>query len=117
MPQFVRPESLAFPTTYREFFTSKDGNEIRFRIKEIPEEFYDETVDLVEKYFFTEETIQVSKKIAESAEKREYYRKFYRGALNAKLSIGCFNEDTGELVAINVMAVSSKDDEKRHVSD
>lgn len=117
MPQFVRPENLAFPTTYREFSTVKDGNEFKFRIKEIPEELNDETVDLVAKYFFTEETIQVSKKIAESAEKREHYRKFYRGALNSKLSIGCFNEDSGELVAINVMAVSFKDDKKRPVSN
>lgn len=114
MPKFTRPESLPFPTTYREFSTCND-NGFKFRIQEIPEELFDEAIDLLDKHLFNEETIHVSKKIAESAEKREISKQFYREAMNEILSIGCFDENSGELVAINVMAVSSKDDEKHEV--
>lgn len=116
MPKFVRPENLIFPTTYREFSSVKDGEENKFQIQEVPEESFDEAIDLLDKYFFAEETVHVSKKIAESEEKRGNSKQLYREVLSDKLSIGCFNENSGELVAVNVMAVSSKDDEKFKVS-
>lgn len=115
MPKFVRPENLLFPTIYRNFSTVKDGKEKKFRIQEIPEKSFDETIDLLDKYLFTEETIHVSKKIAEREEERETSKQLFREALSEMLSVGCFNENSGELVAVNVMAVVSKDDEKLEV--
>lgn len=85
---------------------------MEFVVRELPEELFEKAIDLLEKTFFVEETIHVSKKIAECQAKREHSKKFYRLALGAKLSIGCFDEASGELIAVNVMAVESKDDVK-----
>lgn len=115
MSKFVKPENLEFPATYRKFSSPKDS-ELKFRIGELQNENFDRAIDLIEHHFLAEETIHVSKKIAESEEKRENSKGFYRETLEENLSIGCFREDTGELVAINVMVVSSKDDEKMVVS-
>lgn len=114
MPEFKRPESLPFPTTYWKFSSPKNA-EIKFRIQEIPEELFDKVIDILKKNFFGEETIHVSKKIAESPEQLEFSKGFYRKILDNKLSIGCFDENSGELVAVNVMAVESKNDEKFEV--
>lgn len=114
MPKFKRPESLPFPTTYWKFSSPKNA-EIKFRIQEIPEELFDKVIDILKKNFFGEETIHVSKKIAESPEQLEFSKGFYRKILDNKLSIGCFDENSGELVAVNVMAVESKNDEKFEV--
>lgn len=114
MPDFQRPESLHFPTVYRTFSSSTES-EIKFRVQDLPEELFDEAIELFVKHFITEETLSVSKKLAENDEAVGVIRMFFHEAFQERLSIGCFNENTDELAGVNIMMVKSKDDKNPQV--
>lgn len=113
MTKYQRPESLKFPTIYREFKAKRD--DIKFRIQDLTEESFGEAVDMIHKYFMTEETVAVGRKVLESPEATNFTLSMYSELLKEKLSIGCFEERSGKLVGVNFMAVHSKDNKMSEV--
>lgn len=113
MYKFKRPESLSFPQIYYTF-KAKDKNSddvIEYRVQDLPEEKYEQAVDFLVTYFLPDETICASRKIPDKPKAIKDFRKFWIGAIREKLSIACFkNDGSDELVAANVLLVSSKDD-------
>lgn len=115
MSKFVRPENLKFPTIYREF-SSKREKLFNFRVQELPEEYFDEAIDLIVKHFMPEETFCVAHGYAEDDEIRHIMIDFYRKLLDRKLSIGCFCDGSVQLIAVNVMETKYSQREKLKVT-
>jgi len=111
--EFSRPEKLKFPTVYYTF-QAKDKNSdelVNYRVQDVPEEYFDKAVALMEHHFLTEETLCVSKKLYESAEKKKDILEVYYGLLmKFKVSLACFREGSDDLVAINLMNFAYKDE-------
>jgi hypothetical protein len=115
MSSFERPESLKFPTIYREFASKKGGN-LKFRVQDLPEECFEEAIELLVNHFIPEETFCVAKKVSNDDEVRNITVEFYREILSKRISVGCFSEDSSELIAVNIMETKSNDDERPEVS-
>jgi hypothetical protein len=120
MFKYKRPESLTFPQTYYKF-SAKDKNSdkiVEYRVQDLPEEYFEQTVDFMVKYFIPDETLCMSLGIPSKAAPIKVFSDFWMCALKEKLSIACFkNDGSEELVGANVLLVSSKDDiEETNVS-
>jgi hypothetical protein len=115
MYKFKRPETLALPTTYYTF-TAKDksgDNIIEYRVQDLTEQYFEQTVDFMVKYFLPDETLCESKHVPKKPSAIEGFRKFWRDMLQHKLSIACFrNDGSDELVGANILIVNTKQDEE-----
>jgi GNAT superfamily N-acetyltransferase len=113
MFKYKRPESLTFPQTYYKF-NAKDKNSdkiVEYRVQDLPEEYFEQAVNFMVKYFIPDETLCMSLGIPSKAAPIKEFSDFWMGALKEKLSIACFkNDGSEELVGANVLLVSSKDD-------
>lgn len=113
MSKFKRPENLTFPHTYYTF-KAKDKNSddvIEYRVQDLPEEYYEEAIDFMVKYFLPDETFCSSRNLSNNPNAVEAFCSFWYDSLKHKLSIACFrNDGSEELVGANVLIVSSKDD-------
>lgn len=92
---------------------AKDKNSdnlVQYRVQDLPEEYYDETVAFMIKYFLPDETICSSRDVPNKPSAVKEFADFWREALKEKLSIGCFKNNGDELVGANVLLVKSKDD-------
>lgn len=111
---FSRPGSLKFPTIYREFSSTKDES-LKFRVQDLPEEKFEDAIELLLKHFMPEETFCVAKKLFIDDEICGIMIEFYKEILKKRLSVACFVEDSEELIAVNLMTTKSNDDEKLEV--
>lgn len=115
MPKFVRPPSLRFPQIYGAFKSKdKDSDDIvDYVIQDLPEEYFDEALDLLINDHLPDETLHLCRGVADIEEAISEAREDWRKKLNFRLSIACFRSDgeDDELVGVNVLAVASKDDE------
>jgi hypothetical protein len=113
MFKYKRPESLSFPQIYYKF-NAKDKNSdniVEYRVQDLPEEYFEQTVDFMVKYFIPDETLCMSLGISRKAAPIKEFSDFWMCALKEKLSIACFkNDGSEEFVGANVLLVSSKDD-------
>lgn len=107
MASCIRNENLHFPTIYRTFASRKD-EKLNFIIQDLPEEYFDEAIELLVKHHIPEETFYVAKKLHLDKEASNMSIDFYREIFKKKLSIGCFLEGSTQLVAVNVMDIKSK---------
>lgn len=110
-----RPEALEFPQVYYTF-KAKDKNSdniVEYRVQDLPEDLYGETVDFMVKYFLPDETFCSSRNIPNNPCAIESFRELWHDSLKQKLSIGCFkNDGSDEFVGANVLVLYSKDDPK-----
>lgn len=117
MSKFVRPSSLPFPHNYHTFHAkNKAGNAtIEYQIRELPEELYEQALELLAKDFSTEETLFVAKGIpTNSMALKEVCFDWFR-KLTERISLGCFaNDGSNELAGVAVMTVIHKDDEEEN---
>lgn len=108
-----RPENLDFPLIYYTF-KAKDKNSdkiVEYRVQDLPEEYYEQTLDLLVKYFIPYETFCSSRDIANKPSTIKCIRDVWNGMLTQKLSIGCFkNDGSEEFIGANVLMMSSKSD-------
>lgn len=113
MSKFKRPEKLSFPQIYYTF-KAKDKNSenlIEYRVQDMPEEYFEQALEFMVKYFLPDETFCSSRDIPNKPSAVAEICEFWRDALKHRLSIACFrNDGSDELVAANVLMVSSKDD-------
>jgi hypothetical protein len=109
------PASLNFPTIYYTFEAKdRESNKVvEYRVQDLPQTHYKEALSMLEHFFLPDEEICVSRGLLRSPAGIKEVTAFWSEMLNERLSIACFrNDDSNELVAINVFVVSSKDDPK-----
>jgi hypothetical protein len=120
MYKFKRPESLPLPTTYYTF-TAKDktgDNIVEYRVQDLTEEYFEQAVDFMVKYFLPDETLCASKNVPEKPNAIESFRGFWWDMLRHKLSIACFrNDGSGELVGANILIVNTKEDKEADLAE
>jgi hypothetical protein len=113
MSKFVRPKSLAFPQVYHTFQAKNKAGDatIEYVIKDLPEESYEEALELLSKDFATEETLCVARNIVGNPQALNEVCFYWFKLLGLQLSVGCFaNDGSNELAGVAIMTVNSKDD-------
>lgn len=113
MAKFKRPENLEFPHVYYTFRAEdkRSDNLVEYRVQDLPEEFYEQTVDLMAKHFLPDETFCMRRDVANKPSAVQVHRDFWFDVMKQKMSIGCFkNDGSDELVAANLLVISSIDD-------
>lgn len=113
MHKFKRPESLAFPETYYKFHAKDKNSEsiVEYRVQDLPEEYFEQVVQFMVEHFVPYESLSMSLNGHRKPGFLADWATFWRKSLSEKLSIACFkNDGSNELVGINVLIVSSKDE-------
>lgn len=115
MAKFTRPDNLHFPQVYYNFSArEKDGELINYRVQDILEEDFDYAVEILIKFYLPEEPLCIGRNFSEKPEDVEFMANFYKSLLLDRLSLGCYKDDTNELVGVNIMDVKSADDIESH---
>lgn len=115
MSKFLRPKSLTFPQVYHTFQAKNKAGDgtIEYVIKDLPEERYEEALELLSMDFATEETLCVAKNIANNPLALNEVCFYWFKILTEQLSVGCFaNDGSDELAGVAVMTVNSKNEEE-----
>jgi hypothetical protein len=115
MSLFKRPASLALPTTFYTFKAKDIGSDdiVEYRVQDLPESQFDAAIVLLETHFLPDEELCTSSGLSKSPAATKEMRAFWIKMLHERLSIACFkNDQSNELVSVNVLVVSSKDDPK-----
>lgn len=116
MTKFTRPENLPFPKVYYNF-SARDkigDNLINYRVQDIREEDFDYALEILLKFYLKEEPLCCGRNFSEKPEDVEYMGNFYKSLLHDRLSLGCYKDDTNELVCVNIMDVKSANDIECH---
>jgi len=110
--KYTRPAELKFPTVYYTFQAKDKGSDelVNYRVQDVPEEYFDRVIDLLTKYYLTEETLCITKKLSDDEKVANEMKALIMGILKRKLSLACFREGSDDLVGVNVMSVAYKDD-------
>lgn len=116
MTRFSRPSSLEYPQIYYKFSAQNENsdNEVNYKVQDILEEDFDYAVEILIKHYLPEEPLCLGRNFSEKPEDVEFMGNFYKNLLLMKLSIGCYKEDTNELVGVNIMDVKFKDEVENH---
>lgn len=115
MSKFLRPKSLAFPQTYHTFQAKNKAGDatIEYQIRDLPEELYEEALELLAKDFASEETFCVAKNITANAMALNEICFYWFKVLTEQLSVGCFaNDGSNALAGVAIMTVNHKDDKQ-----
>ncbi|KAG5684447.1 hypothetical protein PVAND_013681 [Polypedilum vanderplanki] len=113
MSHYIRPESFKFPQIYKKFkvYDGKENELIEYRIQDLPEEYYEATLDLLVSDFIPDETLITCLGLHKCAESIRAYRDLWLNEMRSKISIACFtNDENNELVAVDVLSVYTKKD-------
>lgn len=106
-----------FKTTYHTF-KARDKNSysiVEYRIQDLPEEYFECTLDLFVRDYITEETLYKSKKLWQNEASIKAIRAIYGETLQNHLAIGCFkNDGSDDLVGVNLLTVRTKNESKRN---
>lgn len=90
----------------------KESNEIvNYKVVLLLSKYFDESLDMLLKYYVKDETFCRSKRLCEKKEALEMCSEAWSVALEQHLSIGCFKEGSNKLIAVNVMIIAHFDDE------
>lgn len=111
MSLFKRPVNLEFPHVYCTFTAKDRGSDemTEYRIQDIPEDRYEEAVDMMANVFLPDEPL--SDKILNNPESVKTLRVTWMKALQQRVSLGCYrNDGSDELVGMNVLEVHTIDD-------
>lgn len=111
---FKRPEKLSFPQVYSKF-QAKDRNSdeiVNYYIQDLPEDRFEEAVDLMIKHFLPDETLCSAIGVFKNPKAVEEMRRFWREMAEEKFSLVCFREGHDDIVAANFIIIRSKDDPK-----
>lgn len=108
---FKRPVNLEFPHVYCTFTGKDKGGEgtVEYRIQDIPEDRYEEALNMMLTVFLPDEPISYS--VLNNPDSFQVLRNAWMKTLQSRLSIGCFrNDGSDELVGMNVLTVVGKND-------
>ncbi|XP_031628611.1 uncharacterized protein LOC116344280 [Contarinia nasturtii] len=110
-----RPEHVVpFPHEWHTFTAKSIHNpkeEVEYIIKDIPEDRYDEVVDLMALYILKYEPLYVALKFWNDSEVIKHFKAEWRRQLKQKLSVACFrNDGSDEIIGISILTVVEKAD-------
>lgn len=107
---------MKFPKILRTF-KSKDNKSdkiIEYRIQILPESRYSDAVELLKVQFLQDEAVTSSRKMFENECSRNEICNLWLETMKYGLTLACFrnDENSEELVAVNLLTVKRKDDLK-----
>uniref|UniRef100_A0A1L8DAG3 N-acetyltransferase domain-containing protein n=1 Tax=Nyssomyia neivai TaxID=330878 RepID=A0A1L8DAG3_9DIPT len=112
-----RSENVGFPQIWHTF-EAKDpdsGQSVKYRVQDLPEDRYDEVLDLMKYIFLKEEILAVA--FDHHTDPRERKMDFWSNVLNKKLSVVCFKEGSDEICGFNILEVIQKEDKPKELPD
>ncbi|CRK88579.1 CLUMA_CG002402, isoform A [Clunio marinus] len=85
-----------YEISYEELAKAKDKNSdsiVEFRVQDLPEEYFEQAIEFMIKYFVPDETFCTSKDVMNKPSTLEHFKHFWQNTASEKLSIGCFKGD------------------------
>ncbi|GAB0087130.1 uncharacterized protein DMENIID0001_014070 [Sergentomyia squamirostris] len=109
--KWKRPESVPFPSVWRRF-KAKDaetGEMVNYRVEDLPEDRYEEAVELLVEHFLKDEPMCKAGGAANDPQSIAGFSNAWKAILQDKISLVCFKENSNEIVGVNVLKICSKD--------
>lgn len=109
MYEFVRPHTLSYPTIYHTF-EARDLNSnklVRYRVQDFPRDRYEEGIQFMIQYFFEHEVMGRTRRIKTDRLAVSEISRIWREFLGKGLSVACFKENSDDIIAMNLLDVSS----------
>lgn len=115
---FVRPESLAIPTTYYTFKAKLRNSDevIEFRVQDLPEDRFEEALEMLRTHFIPDESMCSGRGVHNDPKSIKILCDVWTEVFKQRLSIACFrNDGCDDLVGVNVFTVFDKNDPKERI--
>lgn len=114
MVGFIRPKAINYPSIYHTFQARdlQSNKLVEYRVQDFPRDRYEEGVQFMIQNFFEHEAMGKTRRIKSDRIAVSEVSQFWREMLAKGFSIACFKQDSDDLVAMNVLDVSSIDDVK-----
>lgn len=107
-----RPDNVTFPQVWLKF-KAKDLNSddlVEYRVQDLPLERYEDAIDHMCKYFIVDEPPSKSLGLSNDEPSVIETRLIYGGILNQKIVVACFKERSDEIVGLNMVAITLKEE-------
>lgn len=105
--KWKRPSNLNSPVIYAKF--ELNGEE--YRVQDIPEDRYEEACEFMLKHFVPYEPKLVARKGKDDPWVLEDYFNMYMSGIKQQVSVACFQNDSSDFVAVNILEVLGRNDE------
>lgn len=111
VPAWKRPEGLNPVCCYYKFVSGDEKCDklVEYKIRDIPENRYDEACKFMLSYFVPYEPKLVARNAQNDPNVLEDCYYVYMRALKQKVSVGCFKRGSDEFVGINILEVIGRD--------
>lgn len=110
---FKRPENIPFPKVWHTFKAKDlDGSLTSYDIQDLPPDQFDEAVSLMKQNYLTDEPLAKVTNLLLEPGSMEDYMDAWKKSIKQKMAVGCYKAGTKKLVAVNFLAVITKDDPK-----
>lgn len=115
MTGFIRPNTINYPFIYHTF-EARDLHSnklVKYRVEDYPRDRYEEGVQYMIQHFFEFEVMGRTRRIKSDRTAVQEISQFWREKLARSFSIACFKEDSKEIIAMNLLDVTTIEDEKK----
>ncbi|GAB0087126.1 hypothetical protein DMENIID0001_014030 [Sergentomyia squamirostris] len=109
--KWKRPADVPFPSTWHRFTRSdpQTGEDLKFWVQDLPEDRFDETIDMMVEHFLRDEPMCKSRKCPEDPRAIEDFCSVWKKVLAAKVTLVCFREGSDEIMGLNYLKVTQED--------
>lgn len=114
----ARPSAANYPAIYHTF-QARDLNSnklVEYRVEDFPRDRYEEGIQYMVQHFFEHEVMGKTRRIKSDRVAVQEISQFWRELLPRGFSIACFKENSDEIIAMNVLDVSTLGDEKKQAA-
>ena len=107
---WTRPENLDFPLTYLNFQSQDEEVEyiVNYRVEDLQENRFDEVLSILSDLHLQEESMYSSKKVVECPQSMREMIENWKNMLRQKISLVCYKEGSDEIVAVNILGVTTE---------
>lgn len=108
--RFKRAEGSLYPLLHHSFKAhSLNSDElVEYYIEDLTEEHIEKAIEMIFKYFSSDETFQKAIKLSEKDYGLELVKSSYNKYFREKVSLACFVSGSRELVAVSALTVETK---------
>lgn len=109
-----RPDSVQFPQVWLKF-QAKDLNSdelVNYRVQDLPLERYEDAIDHMCTHFIVDEPTSKSIGLSNDEHSVIETRTLYKAILNQNIALACFKERSDEIVGLNMVAITLKEEQK-----
>ncbi|GAB0087129.1 uncharacterized protein DMENIID0001_014060 [Sergentomyia squamirostris] len=105
-----RPAEVSFPSIWLRFTRSdpQTGEDIKFWVQDLPEDRFDEAIDMMVEHFLRDEPMCKSRKCTEDPRAIEDFRGVWKKVLTDKLTLVCFREGSDEIMGLNCLKLTQQ---------